>query len=98
MPQEIIEQNRRELITFCQGCWNFTNFRHNKGTIKELKLMIGLRIGEFSTADKVPGRLKGPLMCLEIETYVLHCLKPGKSPGPDKCPNKLVKTRTDEEF
>jgi len=26
------------------------------------------------------------------------CLKPGKSTGPDKCPNELTKTMTDEEF
>ena len=44
------------------------------------------------------GRLKGPPTCLEIEKHVLHCLKPGKSRGPDKCPNKLVKTMTDEEL
>ena len=25
------------------------------------------------------------------------CLKPGKSAGPDRCPNELTKTMTDEE-
>jgi len=26
------------------------------------------------------------------------CLKPGKSTGPERCPNELTKTMTDEEF
>jgi len=26
------------------------------------------------------------------------CLKPGKSIGPDRCPDELTKTMTDEEF
>jgi len=29
LPQATVEQNRRELVTFCQQCWQFTNFRHN---------------------------------------------------------------------
>ena len=34
----------------------------------------------------------------EIKKYVAMCLKPGKSTGPDRCPNELTKTMTDEEF
>jgi len=31
LSQATVEQNRRELVAFCQQCWQFTNFRHNKG-------------------------------------------------------------------
>ena len=34
----------------------------------------------------------------EIAKYVEYCLKLGKAPGPDKCPNELLKTMSDEEF
>jgi len=33
-----------------------------------------------------------------LAKYIEHCLKPGKAPGPDKCPNELLKTMSDEEF
>ena len=60
--------------------------------------MTDLKIGEYRTADKVSGKLRVPLTGLEIEKYVLYCLKPDKSPGPDKYPKELVKTMTVEEF
>ena len=44
------------------------------------------------------GRLRGALTSQEIAKYVEHCVKPGKAPGPDKCPNELLKTMSDEEF
>ena len=42
LPQATVEQNRRELVFFCQQCWQFTNFRHNKGEIGILALMMKL--------------------------------------------------------
>ena len=30
--------------------------------------------------------------------YVEHCVKLCKAPGPDKCPNELLETISDEEF
>jgi len=33
LPQATVEQNRRELVAFCQQCWQFTKFRHNKDEI-----------------------------------------------------------------
>ena len=44
IPQDTAEHNRRELVAFCQGCWHFTDFRHNKGTIAALELMTKLKI------------------------------------------------------
>jgi len=32
--QDTAGHNRRELVAFCQGCWHFTDFRHNKGIIQ----------------------------------------------------------------
>jgi len=42
--------------------------------------------------------LRGALTSQEIAKYVEYCLKPGKAPGSDKCPNELLKTISDEEF
>ena len=44
LPQATVEQNTRELVAFCQQFWQFTNFRHNKGEIGILPLMVGLLI------------------------------------------------------
>jgi len=98
LPQATVEQNRRELVAFCQQCWQFTNFRHNKGEIGILPLMVRLLIDTYRTAEHQPGRLRGELTSQEIKKYVAMCLKPGKSTGPDRCPNELTKTMTDEEF
>ena len=54
----------------------------------------GLSLARYSTQ----GRLRGALTSQEIAKYVEHCLKPGKVPGPDKCPDELLKTISDEEF
>ena len=50
LPQATVEQNRRELVAFCQQCWRFTNFRHNKGEIGILPLMVRLLIDTYRTA------------------------------------------------
>jgi len=42
--------------------------------------------------------LRGELTSQEIKKHVAMCLKSGKSTGPDRCPNELTKTMTDEEF
>jgi len=98
LPQATVEQNRQELVAFCQQCWQFTNFRHNKGEIGILPLIVRLLIDTCKTAEYQPGRLRGELTSQEIKKFVAMCLKPGKSTGPDKCPNELTKTMTDEEF
>jgi len=98
LPKVTVEQNRQELFAFCQQCWQFTNFRHNKGEIGILPLMVKLLIDTYRTAEHEPGRLKGELTRQEIKKYVAMCLKPGKSTGPDRCPNEFTKTMTDEEY
>jgi len=98
LPHETVEQNRRELVAFCQQCWQFTIVRHNKGEIGILPLMVRLLIDTYRTAEHQPDRLRGELTSQEIKKYVAMCLKPGKSTGPDRCTNELTKTMTDEEF
>jgi len=88
LPQATIEQNRRELVAFCQQCWQFTNFRRNKGEIGILPSMVRLLIDTYRTAEHQPGRLREELTSQEIKKYVAMCLKPGKSTGPDRCPNE----------
>ena len=88
IPQDTAERSRRELIPFCQGCWHFTDFRHNKGTIAALELMTKLKFDAHRTASGTQDRLRGTLTSQEIAKYVENCLKPGKALGPDKCPNE----------
>ena len=98
ISQDTAGHNRRELVAFCQGCWHFTDFWHNEGTISALELMTKLRIDAHRTASGTQGRLCGALTSQEIAKYVEHCLKPTKAPGPYKCPDKLLKTMSDDEF
>jgi len=98
IPQDTAEHNRQELVAFCQGCWHFADFRHNKATIAALKLMTKLKIDAHRTAIGTQGKLRGALTSQEIANYVEHCPKPGKAPGPDKFPHELLKTMSDEEF
>jgi len=41
--------------------------------------------------------LHGALTSQEIAKYLENCRKPGKAPGPDMCPNELLKTMSDED-
>jgi len=60
--------------------------------------MVRLLIDTYRTAEHQPGCLRGETTSQEIRKYVAMFLKPGKSTGPDRCPNELAKTMTDEEF
>ena len=92
IQQDTAEYNRRDLVAFCQGCWHFTAFRHNKETIPALELMTKFKIGAHRTARGTQGRLRGAFPSQEIAKYVEYCLKPGKAPGPDMSSNELLKT------
>jgi len=63
-----------------------------------LPLIVRLLNDTYRTAQHKPGRLRGELTSQEIKKYVAMCLKPGKTSGPDRCPNELTKTMTDEQF
>jgi len=56
--------------------------------------MVRLLIDTYWTAQHQPGELTSQ----EVKEYVAMCLKPGKSTGPDRCPNELTKTMRDKEF
>jgi len=60
--------------------------------------MTRLKIDAYRTAGGLQGRLRGALTSQEIAKYVAYCKKPGKAPGPNKCPNELLQTMSDEEF
>jgi len=59
--QDTAEHNRRELVAFCQGCWHFTDFRYNKGTIVVLELITKLKIDACRAASGTQDRLRGAL-------------------------------------
>jgi len=63
-----------------------------------LPLMVRLLIDTNRTAEHQSGRLRGEITSQEVKKYVAMCLKPGKSTGPDRCPDELTKTMTDKEF
>jgi len=86
LPQATVEQNRQELVAFCQQCWPFANFWHNKDEMGILPLMVKLLIGTYRTAENQLDRLRGKLTSQEIKKYVAMCLRPGKSTGPNRCP------------
>jgi len=86
IPQDTAEHNRRELVAFCQGCWHFTDFQHNKGTIAALELMTKIKIDAHRTASGMQGRLRGALTSQEIAKYVEHCLKPGRRQAQTSAP------------
>jgi len=75
LPQATVAQNRRELVAFCQQCWQFTNLRHNKGEIGILPLMMGLLTDTYRTAEHQPGRMRGELTSQKINKHVEMCLK-----------------------
>jgi len=83
-PAGHIRAQQSKAVAFCQGCWHFTVFQHNKGTIPVLEMMTKLKINAHRTTRGTQGRLRGVLTSQEIAKYVEHCLKPGKAPGPDK--------------
>jgi len=60
--------------------------------------MTKIKIDACRTDSGTQGRLRGALTSQEITKYVEYCLKPGKAPGTDKCPNELSKTTSDEKF
>jgi len=60
--------------------------------------MVRLVIDTYRTAEHQSGCLRGELTSQEIKKTFARCLKPGESTGPDRCPNELTKTMTDEEF
>ena len=98
LPHATVEQNRRELVAFCQQCWQFMNFRHNMGEIGIFPLMVRLLNDTYRTSEHQPGCLIRELTSQEIKKYLAMCLKPGKSTGPDSCSNEFTKTMTDEEI
>jgi len=60
--------------------------------------MIKLKIDAYRATSGTRGRLRGALTSQEVAKYVEYCLQPGKAPGPDKYPNELLKTLSDEDF
>ena len=92
IQQDTAEYNRRDLVAFCQGCWHFTDLRHNKEIIAALEIMTTPKIDAYRTASGTQGRLRGAFPSQEIAKYVEYCLKPGKAPGPDMSSSKLLKT------
>jgi len=63
-----------------------------------LPLTVSLLIDTNRTVERQPGHLIGELTTQKIQEYITMCLKPGKSTGPDRCPNEIMKTMTDAGF
>ena len=49
-------------------------------------MITKFKIDAYRTASGTQGTLRGALTSQEIAKYVEYYLKPGKAPGPDKCP------------
>ena len=96
-PQQIAIQ-RRELCAFCAQCWRFTDFRTNRAVVGDTGFMDKLNIFAGKRAKPEDGGLRGQLTAGEWQAYVMSRLRNGKSPGPDRYQNELLKTMTDNEL
>jgi hypothetical protein len=61
--QDTAKHNRREQVAFCQRCWRFADFRHNKRTIAALELMTKLKIDAYRTDSGTQGKLINRKVC-----------------------------------
>ena len=91
----------RSVVTFADTRYHFRVWRGTRDVVLSLLCPVGrpppfywcLFCDLDSSSFPLPH-----LISQEIKKYVAICLKPSKSTGPDRCPNELTKTMTDEEF
>ena len=76
LPQATVELSRRELVAYGQQGWQFTNFRHSKGEIGILPLMVKFLIDTYRTEGHQLDRLRGELTSQETKKCVAMCLIP----------------------
>ena len=87
---------RRRLGSFCQNCWQWTDFRSNSEEVRDMSFLF--EAGVFKDRCIVGGSLRGEVTEVEWNKFISSYLKPGKAPGPSKVPNELIKKASSIEM
>ena len=98
LPLDTVTQQHRELVSFCQQCWRFTNFRENKDVTAKMEFMYKAGVFNHRLIPATAGRLRGELNDSEWRAFIDNFLKSDKACGPDGVVNDLIKTATDAEL
>jgi hypothetical protein len=97
VPEATREQERRELLSFCQQCWKFSNFRGNRDRVADMDFMEKAGVFSYRTINTTQ-HLRGKLTQYEFEKFVKTFIKTGKATGPDAFQNELLKTMSENEL
>jgi hypothetical protein len=74
----------RYLDCFCDQCWSFQNFRHNKDKVHDWSfLKESLKDCKVQDPELLEKGLKGPIKDSEMQKIADHYLQNNKNPGPD---------------
>jgi hypothetical protein len=86
----------RTLKTFCQKCWDVTDFRHNVKHVEDMAFMheAGVFTEKITTQGK---RLRGKINESAFKKCIDTYLKTAVAPGQDTLQNEHIKTMSDEE-
>ena len=90
VPEATREQERRELLSFCQQCWKFSNFRGNRDLVANMDFMKKAGVFSYRTINTTQ-HLRGKLTQYEFEKFVRTFIKTGKATGLDAFQNELLK-------
>ena len=86
---------RRQLWSFCQDCWQWADFRSNREEVGDMSFLF--EVGVFNDRCISGGSLRGEVTEMEWNKFTIFYLKPGKTPGPSKVSNEVVKKESSIE-
>ncbi len=89
----------RYMDCFCDQCWIFQNFRHNKDKVNDWSFLKEvLKDCTVQDPELLEKGLKDPIKDSEIQKITDHYLKNNKAPGPDSFQTELIKTIASEQL
>jgi hypothetical protein len=100
LPEELLDttshHSSRTLKTFCQKCWDVTDFRHNVKHVEDMAFMheAGVFTEKITTHGK---RLRGKINESAFKKCIDTYLKTAVGPGQDTLQNEHIKAMSDEE-
>jgi len=95
-PDATSRHSPRTLKTFCQKCWDVTDFRHNVKQVEDMAFMheAGVFNEKITTHGK---RLRGKISESAFKKCIDTYLKTAVAPGQDTLQNEHIKAMSDEE-
>ncbi len=89
----------RYLDCFCDQCWSFQIFRHNKDEVHDWSfLKESLKDYKVQDPELLEKGLKGPIKDSEMQKNADHYLKNNKTSGLDSFQTELIKTMPSEQL